>query len=159
MNAEGGRGTYPVVRETLANAGKLYSRCLTNYRTSPIIDIANVCLIVGSVVFVFAGPLVLLSRRAFYNYSGIGAILLGAWFLLIRAASGFVHDCLVKSQTVRIDDQGTLKDKLYNGTLFESIKQSELALTEHLGQYLAFIGFLPIVVMGCIAGKVLGNAA
>ncbi len=154
----GHQGKYPVLLDQLTNAVTLYDRCLNrNYHTSPILDVAHVFIVIGTVTYVSSGPLVILSRQAFYYYTTLGAILLVACLSLIRAGARFLHGCLTTTQSERIDNAGTLKEKLFNGTLFEAINQVSDAKSANVGWYLSFLGFIPLVVMGCIVGKVIGR--
>ncbi|VDD74018.1 unnamed protein product [Mesocestoides corti] len=154
----GYRKSYPLIRDKLHSARSMYKRCLTtNFRTSPILDMANLFLVVGSVIYVFAGPLVILSRGAFYQCSMLGSVFLGACFLLNKAASGFLFDCLLNTQSIQVDNHGGYKEKLYNMTLFEAESLMEKATTSGLGVLVALLGFLPLAIMGCLGIKLLGR--
>ncbi|VDM16520.1 unnamed protein product [Hydatigera taeniaeformis] len=151
-------GAYPIIHERLNEAYSLYYSCLdAHFRTSPVLTASSLFLVVGSVTYAFAGPLVILSRSAFYHCIMIGSLLLASFVLLNLAACNFLYDCLRRSQSTQINDSGTYVESMYGTTLFDIMPHMEDATTAKVATYLTVLGFLPMAIMGGMAGKVLGR--
>ena len=151
-------GSYPLVSRELLKAYNLHKNCLEiNFRTAPVKTASCIFLLVGSMVYVFAGPLVILSRSAFYQWAMIGAIILTFSFFLIRATSNLVSDCLRRNQAIEVDSEGNYMEYLNDGVLFEVQEKSNSAYTSTIGLYLSMLALVPIVLMGSFAGKILGT--
>nr|CDS23550.1 phosphorylase b kinase regulatory [Echinococcus granulosus] len=150
-------GTYPLIYEEMYQAHTLYYSCLNNnFRTSPVLTASSLFLIVGSVVYAFAGPLVILSRSAFYHCAMVGSMLLAFFVLLNLAACNFLFDCLRRSQAMQIDDHGNYVENMQGNNIFDVRTRMEEATTAKVATYLTVLGFLPIVIMGSLAEKILG---
>lgn len=151
-------GTYPLIYEKLKDAYNVYHTCLDgHFRIVPVLSTSILLLIVGSVVYTFAGPLVILSRSAFYHCSMLGAVLLAFFVLLNHAACSFLDDCLRRSQSTRFDNHGTYVENIYDSTLFDITAQMGNATTTNVTTYLTILGFLPIAIMGSLVEKILGR--
>ncbi|KAL5111225.1 hypothetical protein TcWFU_000697 [Taenia crassiceps] len=151
-------GTYPLIYERLIEAYVVYYTCLEgHFRTSPALTTSILFLIAGSIVYTFAGPLVILSRSAFYRCATIGAILLAFFVMLNHAACNFLYDCLQRSQATQLSDSGTYAENIHGTTLFDIIPSMEEATTIKIATYLTILEFLPIAIMGSLAEKMLGR--
>ncbi|KAL5972028.1 hypothetical protein TSMEX_000242 [Taenia solium] len=151
-------GTYPLIYERLSEAYTAYYTCLdSHFRTTPVLASSIFFLILGSVVYTFAGPLVILSRSAFYHCAMVGAVLLTFFLLLNRAACNFLDDCLQRSQSTLMGDTGAYVECVHETTLFDITSHMGEATTTKVITYLTMLGFLPIAIMGGLAERMLGR--
>ena len=151
-------GSYPVVAERLSEAYELHKTCLDlNFRTSPIKSASFIGILVGSIIYVFAGPLIILSRSAFYQCAMIGSVILAFSFLLVWAAGSLVTDCLRRTQSLKVDDEGHYAENLRKGALFEVLESEDSAYTSRIGLYLSALVLIPLTIMGISTGRILGR--
>ncbi|KAM7539758.1 hypothetical protein Aperf_G00000041979 [Anoplocephala perfoliata] len=149
---------YPLLQEKMINSLELYEKCMNkNFRTKPVLLISRVFLILGSVIYTLAGPLVIVSRSAFYTYATIGSALLTAFILNNLLSANLLTHCLIRVQAVWVDEYG-FTERLWKGkSLFEVKSAMDKAYTSTYGFHLIAFAFLPIIIMGFFSEMILGQ--
>lgn len=137
---------------------ELYEQCLSrNFRTKPVLIISRLFLILGSVIYSLAGPIVIVSRSAFYSHAAIGSALLAAFILSNLLTANLLAHCLIRVQAVWVDEYGFTEQLWKDKSLFEVKSAMDKAHTSTYGFYLIAFAFLPITIMGFFSEMILGR--